>query len=302
MQLELISQDFAQRAISPFLELGAYEWLWNVQSASFKSIAGLFSKKVGAVPSDFVDRSCASSYANDVHARLKDAGIKSYGVRVHGAGDYPARLRVADNPVELLYFQGWWELVNSPRSVAVVGTRKPSPDGLARTRKLVRSLLQDDFTIVSGLAAGVDTAAHVAAIEFGGRTIAILGTPLSKSYPSSNVNLQRKIAEHHLLISQVPVKRYSNQNNPTSNNFFFPERNITMSALTDATIIVEAGETSGTLVQARHALKQGRKVFILESNFRNPELKWPHTFERRGAIRVTDYNDIRQHLLPITAH
>ena len=84
MQLELISQDFAQRAVSPFLELGAYESLWDEQSASFKSIADLFSKQAGAVPSDFVERSRASSYANDVHARLKDAGIRSYGVRVHG--------------------------------------------------------------------------------------------------------------------------------------------------------------------------------------------------------------------------
>lgn len=302
MQLELISQDFSQRAVSPFLELGAYESLWDEQSASFKSIADLFSKREGAVPSDFVERSRASYYANDVHARLKDAGIRSYGVRVHGAGDYPKRLRVADHPIELLYFQGWWELVNSPRSVAVVGTRKSSAEGLARTRRLVKALLQDDCTIVSGLAAGVDTAAHTAAIELGGRTIAVLGTPLSKSYPASNARLQKEIAEHHLLISQVPVKRYSNQRNPTSNNFFFPERNITMSALTDATIIVEAGETSGTLVQARHALKQGRKVFILESNFRNPELKWPHTFEERGAIRVADYDDIRQHLVPVTTH
>jgi DNA processing protein len=302
MQMELISQDFAQRAVSPFLELGAYESLWDVQSASFKSIAAMFSKQKGAVPSDFVERSRASKYANDVHACLRDAGVKSYGVRIHGAGDYPERLRVADHPIELLYFQGWWELVNSPRSVAVVGTRKPTADGLARTRKLVKSLLQDDFTIVSGLATGVDTAAHTAAIEQGGRTIAVLGTPLSKAYPASNAKLQREIAERHLVISQVPVKRYINQKNPTSNNYFFPERNITMSALTDATIIVEAGDTSGTLVQARHALKQGRKVFILESNFKNPELKWPHTFEERGAIRVTDYNDIRQHLVPVTTH
>jgi DNA processing protein len=302
MQLELISQDFAQRAVSPFLELGAYEVLWDEQNASFKSIADLFTKRKGAVPSDFVERSRASSYANDVHTLLKNAGVKSYGVRVHGAGDYPERLRIADHPIELLYFQGWWELVNSPRSVAVVGTRQPSAEGLARTRKLVKSLVLDDFTIVSGLAAGVDTIAHTSAIKLGGRTIAILGTPLSKSYPASNAKLQKEIAEHHLLISQVPVKRYSNQKNPTSNNFFFPERNITMSALTDATIIVEAGETSGTLVQARHALKQGRKVFILESNFRNPELKWPHTFEERGAIRVADYDEIRQHLIPVTTH
>ncbi len=302
MQLELDHQDFSQRAVSPFLELGAYESLWDEQNASFKSIADLLSKRSDALPSDFVDRSRATSYANDVHRRLVDAGVRDYGVRVHGAGDYPERLRIADHPIALLYFQGWWELVNSPRSIAVVGTRKPSSEGLARTRKLVKALLRDDFTIVSGLAAGIDTAAHKAAIELGGRTIAVLGTPLSKAYPKSNAKLQTEIAQNHLLISQVPVKRYSNSPDPTANNFFFPERNITMSALTDATLIVEAGETSGTLVQARHALKQGRKVFILESNFRNTVLKWPHTLLERGAIRVADYDDIRRQLIPVTSH
>lgn len=302
MQLELDVRDFAQRAVSPFQELGAYESLWDQQGASFKSLASLFAQQFGAIPSDFVEKSRAISYANDVHSSLKEAGVNNYGIRVHGAGDYPDRLRIAEYPIELLYFQGWWDLVNSPRSVAVVGTRKPSSEGLARTRKLVKALVQDDFTIVSGLAAGVDTAAHTTTIELGGRTIAVLGTPLSRTYPSSNAKLQKEIAERHLLISQVPVKRYSNQKNPVSNNFFFPERNITMSALTDATIIVEAGETSGTLVQARHALKQGRKVFILDSNFRSPDLKWPHTFEERGAIRVVDYDDIRRHLIPFTSN
>lgn len=300
--MELTSQDFAQKAVSPFMELGAYEALWDIQNASFKSIAAKFAKSVGAIPSDFVERPKAVRYANEVHGRLKDAGILNYGVRVHGAGDYPDRLRIAEHPIELLYFQGWWELVNSPRSVAVVGTRKPSDEGLSRTRNLVKALLQDDFTIVSGLAAGVDAEAHTTAIEQGGRTIAILGTPLSKSYPATNAKLQKFIAEHHLLISQVPVMRYANQVNPTSNNYFFPERNITMSALTDATIIVEAGETSGTLVQARHALKQGKKVFILDSNFRKPELSWPKTYEERGAIRVTDYDDIRRQLIPVSTH
>lgn len=302
MQLELVAQDFSDRAVSPFHELGAYEALWDEQRASFKTIADMFAKQTGALPSDFVERSRAASYANDVHAMLRSAGVEHYGIRIHGAGDYPERLRVADHPIELLYYQGWWDLVNSPRSVAVVGTRSPSDDGLARTRRLVKSLLGDEFTIVSGLAAGVDTAAHTSAIENGGRTIAVLGTPLSRAYPAVNAKLQREIARNHLLISQVPVKRYGNQKNPVANNFFFPERNITMSALTQATIIVEAGETSGTLIQARHALKQGRKVFILESNFRKAELKWPHTFEERGAIRVADYDDIRRHLVPVTTH
>ncbi|AMY71170.1 DNA-processing protein DprA [Frigidibacter mobilis] len=302
MQLEFASQDFTERAVSPFLELGAYEALWDEQKASFKTIADLFARQKGALPSDFVERARATAYANAVHDQLRSAGVVHYGVRIHGAGDYPDRLRVAQHPIEVLYFQGWWDLVNSPRSVAVVGTRNPSEEGVARTRRLVRSLIGDDFTIVSGLAAGIDTAAHTAAIEQGGRTIAVLGTPLSMAYPAANRKLQAEIAKNHLLISQVPVKRYFNQKNPVANNFFFPERNITMSALTQATIIVEAGETSGTLIQARHALKQGRKVFILDSNFRKPNLKWPHTFEERGAIRVADYHDIRRYLVPVPSH
>jgi DNA processing protein len=295
-------QDFSERAVSPFLELGAYEALWEEPKASFKTLADRFAKRADTLPSDFIERSKALRYANDVHARFLEAGIKKYGVRVHGAGEYPARLRDAEYPVELLYFQGWWELINSPRSIAVVGTRNPSEEGLRRTKKLVDALLQDDFTIVSGLATGVDTAAHTTAIEAGGRTIAVLGTPLSKAYPAKNATLQKEIGENHLIVSQVPVKRYWNQPNPTANNYFFPERNVTMSALTDATIIVEAGDTSGTLIQARHALKQGRKLFILESNFRNPDIKWPHDYAKRGAIRVGDYDDIRQHLISAKTH
>ncbi|MBL4918004.1 DNA-processing protein DprA [Szabonella alba] len=301
-QLEFSALDFANRAVSPFIELGAYEALWDRDSVSFKTIASQFAAAPGAVPSDFVDRKTAGTYANDVHRLLRDAGVAHYGVRVHGAGEYPDRLRDADHPVELLYYQGWWELVNSPRSIAIVGTRNPSEEGIKRTRKLVRSLLGDDFTIVSGLAKGVDATAHSTAISEGGRTVGVLGTPLSHSYPKENAALQREIAKNHLLISQVPVLRYDRQPNPTAHRHFFPARNITMSALTDATVIVEAGETSGTLVQARAALKQGRQLFILDSCFQNSKLTWPHTFAERGAIRVRDYNDIRERLLPRTSH
>lgn len=301
-QLTFSSRDFASRVISPFLELGAYEAMWDAENASFKTIADQFATVPDAVPSHFVDTRTATRYANDVHARLKKAGVIEYGVRVHGAGEYPDRLRDAEHPLELLYFQGWWDLVNSPRSVAVVGTRNPSVEGLSRTRNLVRSLLKDDFTIVSGLAKGVDAEAHTTAIRYDGRTIAVLGTPLSHSYPRENAALQKEIATHHLLISQVPVKRYEEQRNPTANRHFFPSRNVTMSALTDATIIVEAGETSGTLVQARAALKQGRKLFILDSCFNNPNLTWPQRFAEQGAIRVREYDDIRDQLVPPVTH
>ncbi|MDE0524482.1 MAG: DNA-protecting protein DprA [Boseongicola sp.] len=294
--------DFAERAISPFIELGAYEALWEDAGASFKRIAARFASVPGALPSDFVDPRISAENANIVHSRLKDVGVHDYGVRVNGAGEYPSRLRDADHPIELLYYQGWWELANSPRSIAIVGTRNPSDEGIRRTRRLVRSLLEDDFTIVSGQAKGVDATAHRTTLDEGGRTIAVLGTPLSQSYPKENADLQAEIASKHLLISQVPVKRYESAINPVANRHFFPARNVTMSALTDATVIVEAGESSGTLVQARAAIKQRRKLFILESCFQNPELTWPRKFAEHGAIRVREYNDIRSHLIPRTVH
>jgi DNA processing protein len=166
---------------------------------------------------------------------------------------------------------------------------------LGRTRRLVRALVDDGFTIVSGLATGIDSEAHKTAIEANGRTIAVIGTPLSHSYPKENAELQRHIGENFLIISQVPVKRYENQDY-RRNRAFFPERNVTMSALTEATIIVEAGDTSGALIQARAALKQNRKLFILDNCFRNPNVTWPAKFAQKGAVRVKDYDDIRQHL------
>jgi DNA processing protein len=259
-------------------------------------ISEKFAARPNAVPSDFVPKSKALEYAALVQERFRTAEVTRYGVRVHGAGDYPSKLRDAAPPVEMLYYQGWWDLVAS-RSVAVVGTRKPTADGISRTRRLVKELVKDSFTIVSGLATGVDRVAHTTAIEEGSLTIAVIGTPLTFAYPRENAELQRKIASDFLVISQGPVRRWGKQDY-RKNRLFFPERNITMSALTEATIIVEAGETSGTLIEARSALH--RELFILDNRFRMA-LKWPQRFADKGAIRVTDYDDIRRHL-STTAH
>lgn len=294
MQLELAANGDDRRTISPYRELGAYESLWQNAKATFKSIAEKFAERPGSVPSDFVPAGEAARNAESVYEKLMASSITKFGVRVHGAAEYPAKLRDARHPVELLYFQGWWDLVDS-RSVAVVGSRNPSNEGQARTRKLVRALVDDDYTIVSGLAKGVDTVAHTTALESGGRTVAVIGTPLSHNYPKENAALQRDIAENFLVISQVPVLRYESQDY-RYNRGFFPERNKTMSALTEATIIVEAGETSGTLIQARAALEQGRKLFILDNCFNNSALTWPAKYEKKGAIRVRDYDDIRNAL------
>ncbi len=276
--------------ISPRRELGAYEALFLEEGATFKRLAERFAADPEALPSDLVSPGKAEQAAQRVFEKLHKAGVQHFGVRLNKTGDYPEKLRDAKYPVELLYYQGSWEL-SEMRGLAVVGSRKPSEEGTRRAARLARELVKRDFAVVSGLATGIDTAAHSAAIEAGGVTIGIIGTPLGEYYPKENRELQDFIAKDHLLISQIPVLRYEVQPFQQKRHYF-PERNATMSALTEGTIIVEAGETSGTLTQARAALYQGRKLFILESCFQNPAITWPARFEEKGAIRVRTPDDI----------
>lgn len=290
MWLNRVAEGPAANAISPRRELGAYEALWLEKGATFRTLAERFASDPAALPSDFVSNSDATACAEEVMKTLKKAGVHQFGVRINHAGDYPPKLRDARHPVELLYYQGEWELTET-RAVAVVGSREASDEGKRRAARLARELVDRDFTVVSGLAKGIDISAHTAAIERGGKTIAVIGTPLGQAYPRENAETQKRIAEEYLLISQVPVLRYARQA-PPQNRLFFPERNVTMSALTEGTIIVEAGETSGTLTQARAALHQGRKLFILDSCFHRSDITWPARFEAEGAIRVRTSEDI----------
>lgn len=279
-----------QGAVSPHLEIGAFEALWANGVSSFKQIREKMENAKATLPSELVESKIADQFFSRTVEKLKQSGVESFGVRIDGTADYPNKLRDADYPLVLLYFQGLWDLAHT-KGVAVVGTRKPSKDGVERTKRLVKELVKEGYTIFSGLAAGIDTIAHETAIAEGGKTVAVIGTPISHHYPKENEGLQKKIASEFLLISQVPVIRYD-QNGPEFNRFYFPERNKTMSALSEATIIVEAGETSGTLIQAKAALKQKRRVFILNSNFENSNLTWPAKLEAAGAIRVRTTEDI----------
>jgi DNA processing protein len=281
---------FAQPTVSPTLELGAYESLWAEKGQTFKRLADLF--KGDDLPSRFVRQEDARKRADKVLEIFRQKHVEDASLILNGMVDYPPGLREARYPVQLLYYRGDFNLLFLPTRVAVVGSRNASEDGLRRTRKLAKCLVEDGAVVVSGLARGIDTAAHTAAIEAGGNTIAVIGTPISEVYPKENRELQETIAREHLLVSQVPIIRYLNQTFEY-NRFFFPERNVTMSALTQATVIVEAGETSGSLTQARAALAQGRKLFILENCFQKG-LRWPERFLVDGAIRVTDYADIRR--------
>lgn len=281
---------FKSRPIVPLEEICAYESLWLNQGAWFANLANLFRDNPGAIPSDLVDERNAEVAHQRLMSEIGSDQLAKTGIRVHGAGEYPQKLRDADHPVQLLYYQGNWELVDTP-AVAIVGTRSPSDEGAFNAGLIAHKLVKHGYTIVSGLAKGIDTAAHTAALQAGGNTIAVIGTPLNEYYPKENRELQDLIAHEHLVISQVPFLRYRDQNFKT-NRLFFPARNVTMSALTSATIIVEAGNTSGTLVQARAALAQKRKLFILDSCFRRDDLTWPSRFEKLGAIRVKNVTDI----------
>jgi DNA processing protein len=175
-----------------------------------------------------------------------------------------------------LFLAGDRTLLKWGPRVSLVGSRKASKEGLQRARRLARTLVERDIVVVSGLAAGIDRAAHEAAIEAGGRTIAVLGTPLWQYFPKENRELQDTIARDHLLVSQFSDSQPTLPGN-------FPIRNRTMALLTDATVIVEAGEKSGTVNQGWEALRLGRLLFLLESVACNPDLSWPKDLIGYGA-------------------
>ena len=259
--------------IYPYKEILAYEALWADEKTSFKSLATLFAKYPGSIPSEFIAQNKIENKP-EIETVIKNSKREyNINVLINGTFDFPSGLKDAQEPIELLYYSGNIDFLNS-RSIAIVGTRTPSPDGLKTTSIISNSLVKDNFTVVSGLAAGIDTQAHTSAIEAKGRTIAVIGTPLNTVYPKQNENLQKIISKDHLLISQVPFYRYSKQSY-LANRLFFLERNKTMSALTEATLIVEAGETSGSLTQARAALYQKRKLLIWDDCFYNKAITWP---------------------------
>lgn len=198
--------------------------------------------------------------------------------------DQQHRLRLvgadeADKPIRVFY-AGDPTLVRRP-CVAVVGSRKSSNDGLRRAARVARELAREGVVIVSGLAAGVDGAAHRAAIEAGGKTIAVLGTPLDEVTPKAHAALQETICREHLAISQFPAGSRVFPSN-------FPQRNKIMAAITDATVIVEASDTSGTLHQAAECTRLDRWLFITRSVFDNPALKWPGDFKKYHKTRALD--------------
>jgi DNA processing protein len=182
-----------------------------------------------------------------------------------------------------LFVDGDTSLFQIRPRVSVVGSRKASAEGCKRAEKIARLLVERNAVVVSGLAEGIDTAAHNGAIRAGGRTIAVIGTPLSQCYPKSNTDLQKFIAANHAVLSQFPEGYPTRRQN-------FPMRNLTMALIVSASVIVEAGETSGALSQGWETLRLGRMLFIMESVVNDPRLKWPREMLEYGAEVLSDRN------------
>jgi DNA processing protein len=198
--------------------------------------------------------------------------------------DYPENLRAVHDRPPLIFVAGRLE-PRDARSVAVIGTRAPSEAGVALSRAISEELVDAGYTVVSGLAAGIDTAAHTAALVRRARTVAVIGTGLRRSYPRQNAELQRRIAAEGAVISQfwpdAPPSRRS-----------FPQRNATMSGIALATVVVEASRTSGARTQARLALAHGRPVLVaeplLEQQWANDLVGRPATHVFRSPADVTE--------------
>ena len=179
-----------------------------------------------------------------------------------------------------VWYAGDAALLERP-CVAIVGTRKASSEGRAWARRLSRELAEQGVVVVSGLAKGIDTEALTGAISAGGVVVAVIGTPLDRAYPAENATLQEKIAAEHLLISQFAS---GSRTFPSS----FPIRNRLMAALSDATVIIEAGDSSGTLHQAAECVRLDRWLFIARSVMADQTLEWPSKFSGYPKVQTLD--------------
>ena len=181
--------------------------------------------------------------------------------------DYPRLLLEIPDPPPLLYYRGSVDLRENQGvrpAIALVGTRSPTDYGKRWTQRLTKALVQAGFTIVSGLAEGIDTIAHHACLQAGGRTLGVMGTGVNKIYPRKNIELAKQILDHGLVLSEYPAHTPPDRMN-------FPRRNRIIAGLCRATLVIEAGQKSGALITARMANDYGRDIYALPGSLDNPQ-------------------------------
>lgn len=203
----------------------------------------------------------------------------------HQHNDYPPLLREIDRPPALLYLLGDSQALSFP-NLAIVGSRQPTQGGFDNARQFASFLAQHGFSICSGLALGIDTAAHQGALASHGKTVAVLGCGLANVYPASN----RLLAENIIAGGGVIVSEFPPETRPHASHF--PRRNRIISGLSLATLVVEAAIKSGSLITARLAMEQNREVFAIPGSIHNPLARGCHRLIKEGAHLVETAADI----------
>jgi DNA processing protein len=223
---------------------------------------------------------------DDPSAADEIASVEATGVRLVSFEDaeYPGRLREIPDPPPVLFVRGRIQ-DEDERAIAVIGSRKSSAYGVSVCGRLVRALVDQGFSIVSGMAKGVDAAAHWAALDSGGRTLAVLGTGVDVVYPKANRKLFERILDRGALLSE-----FLPGTEPFAKNF--PRRNRIISGMALGVLVVEAAERSGTMITVRTALEQGREVFAVPGDVRSPVSRGTHRLIKEGAKLVEGIEDI----------
>ncbi len=248
---------------------------------------------VPGIGAQLARRIAAAKDEIDVQAELDLCAENDISIVADGDSDYPRSLIEIPDPPGILYVRGRL-LSQDAVAMAIVGARHATHYGLAQAERLAGSLARAGMTIVSGLARGIDGAAHRGALSAGGRTIAVLGSGLLNIYPAEHAELAEEVVAHGALVSEVPPR-----SPPLSGAF--PQRNRIISGLSLGVLVVEASTQSGALISARHAMEQGREVFAVPGPVDSRMSRGCHRLLRDGAKLVETADDVLEELGPLVA-
>ena len=270
----------AIRSVKAMRRLGQAERVFEV------SLTELEGSGMPAQSAQFVFEGRALAAAESELKRVLEAGGSILTMEDDA---YPERLREIYDPPAVLWIRGSVGLLARP-GIAVVGTRQPSPYGAGMAEMLARDLANRRLTILSGMARGVDTAAHKGALDVGGKTVAVWGTGIDVIYPKENKKLAERIVESGgTIVSEYPMGTF-----PAPQNF--PVRNRILSGMSVGVLVIEAGEYSGTRITARLAMEQNRDVYAVPGNVTNKNAWGPNTLIKQGAKLTATWEDVWEDL------
>jgi DNA processing protein len=271
---------------------------WKVIDRLLKldpSLASIFSLPYASLASCLsISPEQYSLFFQDLHSIAIESMIKTYRDKnIHTVTildeQYPKWLKHIFEPPWVLYAKGNVQLLSSPKMISVVGTRRPTNEGVRALKMLVPPLVEHGWVIVSGLAIGIDAAAHEAAVQYGGKTIAVIAGGVEHIYPKQNRALAERLMRDHLVVSEYPP-------HTKPQKWQFPQRNRIISGLSLGTVIVQAKERSGSLITASLALEQGREVFAVPGSIFVEQSSGPNRLIQQGAKLVCSAQDIMDEL------